>query len=216
MVLLLPWIFNFYTLKNHLARSPLSDHHELIEDLANYLQRYGTLPPKALDYLVGNSSYIWIKKGTILVSPGTFRPPYYFILKGVLRGYLSNDAGEITTWIDWENSMASSIGGMETDLITDEAIQALEDCHLIEFSQETLNVIYDRFPETNRIGRLIITENLRTAEERAYLARLPQADERYKRFMMQHGDLINRISLKYIASFLNMKLETLSRIRGRY
>lgn len=105
---------------------------------------------------------------------------------------------------------------METDVITDEAIQALEDCHLIEFSQETLNHVYDKFPETNRIGRLIITENLRTAEERAYIARLPNAEERYKRFMARNGDLIHRISLKYVASFLNMKLETLSRIRARY
>lgn len=129
---------------------------------------------------------------------------------------MTGEGREITTWIDWENSMVSTIGSMDTDVITDEAIQALEDCHLIEFSQEILNHIYDKFPETNRIGRLIVTENLRTAEERAYIARLSSAEERYKRFIMRNGKLLNRVSLKYIASYLNMKIETLSRIRARY
>ncbi len=203
-------------MKNRLHKSPLSEHIELSQSFSEFLLSYGIISAKAIDYLIKNSYYLQIRKNEILVPPGTLHPSYYFILQGVLRGYMSGDGCEITTWIDWENSMVSTIGTMETDVITDEAIQALEDCHLIEFSQETLNHIYDKFPETNRIGRLIITENLRTAEERAYIARLPNAEERYKRFMTRNGDLINRISLKYVASFLNMKLETLSRIRARY
>lgn len=203
-------------MKNRLHKSPLSEHIELSQSFSEFLLSYGIISAKAIDYLIKNSFYLQIRKNEILVPPGTLHPSYYFILQGVLRGYMTGDGREITTWIDWENSMVSTIGSMETDVITDEAIQALEDCHLIEFSQETLNHVYDKFPETNRIGRLIITENLRTAEERAYIARLPNAEERYKRFMARNGDLINRISLKYVASFLNMKLETLSRIRARY
>ena len=53
------------------------------------------------------------------------------------------------------------------------------------------------------------------ASERAFIARLPTAQKRYERFLVTYPHLMNRIPLKYIASFIGMRLETLSRLRSK-
>ena len=55
----------------------------------------------------------------------------------------------------------------------------------------------------------------RDAEERAYIARLTEATSKYKRFIATKSDMLNRVPLKFIASYLGMTLETLSRIRSK-
>jgi hypothetical protein len=61
---------------------------------------------------------------------------------------------------------------------------------------------------------MILEDNYRGAEERAYICRVPSAEKKYQRFLATRPGLTNRISLKYIASYLNMTNETLSRVRA--
>jgi CRP-like cAMP-binding protein len=78
-----------------------------------------------------------------------------------------------------------------------------------------VETIYNRHPEANIIGRIILEESYRAAEERAFLCRIPSAELRYRFFLEKSPQLVNRISLKYIASYLGMTLETLSRMRNQ-
>src|SRR5690606_23861473 len=97
----------------------------------------------------------------------------------------------------------------------EELLQALEDSLLIEIERRAIDELYERFPETNIIGRKILECYYRDAEERAFLARLPSADRRYKRFVLTRPELLGRVPMKFIASYLSMTLETLCRIRAK-
>lgn len=206
---------NYLHLKNHMIPGVPLEDKESIERLMLFFNRFGTYSKKTAEYLIKNSSLMHVRKNDIVISPGTTNPKYYFILNGVLRGYITRNNREITTWINWEDGLISTIRNLGKKEMSEETVQALEDGRLIVFSADTIEYLYEHFPETNRIARLIVTENLRHAEERAFIARLSSAEERYDRFMKTSGELTNRISLKHIASYLNMKLETLSRIRSR-
>ena len=86
---------------------------------------------------------------------------------------------------------------------------------MVGIPYSTIEFLYEKYPETNIIGRKVLEESYRDAEERAFISRIPSAELKYKRFLETKGDLINRIPLKFIASYLGMTLETLSRIRSR-
>lgn len=186
-----------------------------LQNLLQFFRQYGPVSKQVATYLQKNIRVVFVKKSEILIQPGSSNENLYFVVKGVIRGYITEGNKEITTWINEEDEIVGTIRNFGTDLPSIEIVQALEDSDLIVLPIAVIDSLYDHFPETNRIGRLIISESYKDAEERAYIARIPSAEERYRRFLHYRGGLINRISLKYIASYLNMNLETLSRIRSR-
>ncbi|CAH0125632.1 hypothetical protein SRABI27_03815 [Pedobacter sp. Bi27] len=155
------------------------------------------------------------KKNKYLVSPVDRNKFLFLIIKGVVRGFIKDGDNEITTWIAKENEIVGTIRNLWIDGDSDEYLQALEDVDLVAIPHVLSEYLYENFPEANIVGRKMMELYYRSAEERAYLCRISSAEKRYKRFLLSFPDLINRVSLKYIASFLAIRLETLSRIRAK-
>jgi CRP-like cAMP-binding protein len=154
-------------------------------------------------------------KGELLVTAGAMCNNVYLIRKGILRSFVKEGIKEITTWISTEQELATCITCFGLQQPARENIQALEDCQLSVLSMEDLQYLYDHFPESNIVGRKILEKYYRDAEERAFIARLMEATSKYKHFIATKSDLLNRVPLKFIASYLGMTLETLSRIRSK-
>ena len=155
------------------------------------------------------------KKNKYLVSPVDRNKFLFLIVKGVVRGFIKDGDNEITTWIAKENEVVGTIRNLWIDGDSDEYLQALEDVDLVAIPHVLSEYLYENFPEANIVGRKMMELYYRSAEERAYLCRISSAEKRYKRFLLSFPDLINRVSLKHIASFLAIRLETLSRIRAK-
>ncbi|MGN6605020.1 MAG: Crp/Fnr family transcriptional regulator [Ginsengibacter sp.] len=173
------------------------------------------ISPGATNVFDQHTFPIQIKKNKLLLKPGSVADHFYFIVKGVVRGYIKEEGRQITTWIVSENEIIGSIRTLGTNTLCQEYLQALEDCELIAIPISVTEYVFDRFPETNVIARRLWEYNYRSAEERAYICRIPSATKKYDLFLKNYGHLMGRIPLKYIASFLGMTLETLSRIRSR-
>jgi CRP-like cAMP-binding protein len=155
------------------------------------------------------------KKNKYLVSPTDRNKFLFLIVKGVVRGFIKDGNSEITTWIASENEVVGTIRNLWIDGNSEEYLQALEDVDLVAIPHVLPEYLYENFPEANIVGRKMMELQYRSAEERAYLCRISSAEKRYKRFLVSFPDLINRVSLKHIASFLAIRLETLSRIRAK-
>ncbi len=168
-----------------------------------------------VDYINKHTFSMNIEKGQFLVKTGEICRHLYLIRKGVIRAYIKDGTKEITTWITAENEIVTSIRGFNLQEASLENIQAIEDCSLVCAEYETLQYMYEYFPEMNIVARKILEQYYGDAEERAFISRIPNAGKRYRHFIETKGDLANRIPLKYIASYLGMTLETLSRIRGK-
>jgi CRP-like cAMP-binding protein len=189
------------------------DHHSPISTFFNAVH---PLSQGAIDYIDAGSHPVEMAKGKFLIKPSQQSPGLFFIIKGVVRGYIKEEGKEITTWINEENDVVGSIRSLGLRIPSKEYIQAIEHCSLISIGYDVIEHLYEHFPETNVVGRKLLEENYRGAEERAYICRIPSAEKKYKRFMETNPGLINRVSLKYIASYLNMTNETLSRVRRRF
>jgi len=174
-----------------------------------------TLHNDAIEIIDRETFPVAIQKGKFLMKPGSTGEVIYLILKGVIRAFIKEDGKEITTWINEENEIVGSIRSLGLYIPSDEYLQAIEDTQLIGIPYRMVESLYDSYPEANIIGRKILEESYRDAEERAYICRIPSAEKKYKRFIETRPRLINRVSLKYIASYLGMTNETLSRVRGR-
>lgn len=158
---------------------------------------------------------ISFKKSKFLLSPVDRNKYLFLIVKGIVRGYVKDDKTEITTWIAKENEIVGTIRNLWLDGDSEEYLQALEDVDLIAIPHVLSDYLYENFAEANVVGRKMMELYYRSAEERAYLCRISSAEKRYKRFLVSFPDIINRVSLKYVASFLAIRLETLSRIRAK-
>jgi CRP-like cAMP-binding protein len=180
-----------------------------------FLNMIHPLKEEAIAAIDRGTFRVTIQKGKFLIKPGNAADHYYLILKGVIRAYIKEDGKEITTWINDENEIVGSIRSLALNVPCEEYLQAIETTDLAGIPYSLVEWLYDTFPEANIIGRKILEQSYRDAEERAYICRIPSAEKKYKRFVETRSRLINRVSLKYIASYLGMTNETLSRVRGR-
>lgn len=174
------------------------------------------LTKRVEDYLCNHVRPMKVKKKKLLLREGTICNNVYFIRKGVIRGFTFEGQREITTWISTDNELVTSIPALDEPVPSLDNIQAIEDCELLMLSFEELNWLYEHYPEFNYVGRKLIQRYYGDAERRAYLARLNNAEDKYRYFLGRHEALSTRVPLRYIASYLGITLETLSRVRRRF
>jgi CRP-like cAMP-binding protein len=187
-----------------------------IASLLTVLSQLYPLSPEAQQYLRDHIAPCTVAKRKLLLKEGMTCEHIYFIVKGALRGFTREGAKDITTWITIENELVSSILSLDEQVKAIENIQALEKCELLSLTLAELETMYERFPECNILARKILQRYYADAEQRAFIARLTKAENKYRHFLLRHQTLSNRIPLKYIASYLGVTLETLSRIRKRF
>ncbi len=180
-----------------------------------YFKSIGYLSDAAIREFDEHTFPLFIQKREMLLKPGSIADHFYFIVKGVIQGCIKDEGKFITTWLNEENEIVGSIRTLGTNEPCREYLQALEDCQLVAIPVAFTEMVFDKYPETNIIARRLWEYNYRGAEDRAYICRISSAEKKYRYFLEKHSNLVNRIALKYIASFLGMTIETLSRVRSR-
>ncbi len=183
--------------------------------LSSFFNAVHPLSEGAIRLIDESSAPVEIPKGKYLIKPSQDSPDLFLILKGVVRAFLREDGREITTWINEELEVVGSIRSLGLRIPSREYIEAIENCSLISIPYPVIERLYEEFPESNVVGRKMLEENYRGAEERAYICRIPSAEKKYQRFIETRPGLVDRVSQKYVASYLNMTNETLSRVRKK-
>ena len=186
-----------------------------ISSVIDTLDYFYPLSEGVKDYFRKYSFACSFRKGKLLLKAGQVCEHIYFIKKGAVRGFIKEGKKDITTWITAENEVVSSISALDIKAPAFENMQAIENCELLALTYEDFQNLYIRFPEFNIVARKVLQKYYQDAEERAFIARLTNAENKYRLFITRYGHLANRIPLKYIASFLGITLETLSRVRKR-
>ncbi|HVK97184.1 MAG TPA: Crp/Fnr family transcriptional regulator [Flavisolibacter sp.] len=187
--------------------------------LPNWLLRLTDTHPlsdELREHLLNSFEIKSYSKKEILLRPGQVSNHACFILKGLVRAYYISDEGQdITSRIMDENFLITSWISFYTRKPTDEYIQTLEDTVLSCIHYDNLEKLYNNYPDFNILGRKLIEHFLYLAEQRTRLLRKHTAEEKYRLFLQQHPELLQRVPLHYIATYLGMSEETLSRIRSK-
>ena len=186
-----------------------------ISSLIATLDYFYPLSEGIKNYIRKHSYSCSFRKGKLLLKAGQVCEHIYFIKKGAVRGFIKEGTKDITTWITAENEVVSSISALDIREPAMENMQAIENCELLALTYTDYLNLYVKFPEFNIVARKVLQKYYQDAEGRAFIARLTNAENKYQLFITRYGHLANRIPLKYIASFLGITLETLSRVRKR-
>lgn len=201
-----------------MLNDPPKDHwkeYNSTSPLVSFFKKNYPISKEIEDILNRETFPVYVKKNKFIISPLDRNLNVYLILKGFVRGYVKVEGVELTTWLATESDIIGTIDSFMTDKGSREFVQAIDDVELVALPHTVTNYLYENYNEANIVGRIIMEQYYCSAEERAFIIRLPSAIAKYKRFLKSYPGIVNRISLKYIASFLGLRLETLSRVRSK-
>ena len=200
---------------SHLQEETKENNPPDISTLIATLSYFYPLSEGIKEYFKQHSYSCSFHKGKLLLKAGEICEHIYFIKKGAVRGFIKEGTKDITTWITAENEVVSSISALDIKEPALENMQAIENCELLALTYADFQNLYIKFPEFNIVARKLLQKYYQDAEGRAFIVRLTNAENKYQLFIKRYGHLANRIPLTYIASFLGITLETLSRVRKR-
>lgn len=139
-----------------------------------------------------------------------------FICYGLARKYYIDDKGnKITTGFIKEKGYTTDYPSFIRQIQTKYYIECLEPSIIVELSYEDLQKAYQKYKDSEMYGRLVAEEVLTRETDRIESFLFETAEERYLNFIIQNKEILNRISLTHLASYLGIKRQSLSRIRSR-
>ena len=143
------------------------------------------------------------KKGDFIVKSGDICDRIYAIRKGLVRGYFDYNGSEVTTWVSVDSEMVTSISGYFKNAPALENIQCLEDTYTESLGFEDMDYAIKNYPDMAALNRILMEYYYMHAENRAFLARIPGAKDRYDHFLKSFNPkIIERLPKKYLASLL--------------
>lgn len=192
----------------------LSDNSPAIEQLLQHIKTYHSLSAEAQEALFDCFDQVILSKGEYLVREGNRCRHLYFLEQGALRGYYNLEEKEITHWFAFSQDFVTSFHSFITGQPAVENIQLLEGSILWAISKEKMNRLLNTYHELERLLRIAYENYYIRLEERFVNAQFKTAAERYQELLQKTPHMIERVPLGYIASYLGISPETLSRIRS--
>lgn len=174
-----------------------------------------SLTPEGKNLLSDATSIQSLKKGELVLPQDSVCRHMYFIEKGLLRIYYIKDGKEITEWLALDGNFCFSIISFFQQTPSRLIIECIEDSEIIYISRDGLLQLSDRNLEMARFFRILITKSLIFSQIRMESIQFETASKRYQILLRQQPEIIRRVPLMYIASFLGITFETLSRIRAQ-
>ena len=182
--------------------------------LFQYFKKYNTLSIEAEKAIAAISSIVTIKKNKDLQPIGHTCKTIYFINKGVSRIYYFKDGIDITESFAFENNIIARVESLFTGKPSRKAIQVLEDAEIVAINANELFKLYDTFPDIERLFRKIFETAYVETVNRIEGIQFHSAEERYKALLSEAPNVLMRVPLKHVSSYLGITQVSLSRIRG--
>jgi CRP-like cAMP-binding protein len=156
-----------------------------------------------------------IKKGEFLLQESDVCRFSYWIEKGIVRKYYINEGKEITTELLFENDIAVSFDSYTLQKPGREFIQAITDTTISRTDYSAFQKAKTSHPKLVELDLMMTEYYAMWLENRLFQFQTLDATNRYLLLLKEHPHIIQNIPLTYIASYLGISLETLSRIRAR-
>lgn len=183
-------------------------------DVARELaRRYSTMTHDELDVLESILVPMKFQKGEKILSEGETCTNIYWIVKGLVRQFYYKNGKELTEHMAVENHIVMCIESLFKEEPTRLQILALEPTLIYAMPRHMLEQVAMRSVNIQILYRKILEESLIESQIHADLLRFETAQDRYSKLVKLHPQLVLRAPLVYIASYLQMTPETLSRVR---
>ncbi len=186
------------------------------ESIQNYISRFVSLTPEELSVVENCMQLQEIPKKTILLNAGDVCNFEAYVLKGCIREYFIDHKGqELTLEFAVEDWWVSDITSFENQTPSIMYIETLEDCELLVLSRAAKDELLARVPKLERMFRLMIQRHLSVLQKRLFRTVSYTAMDKFEEFLRRYPSLPQRVPQHYIASYLGITPEFLSKLRKR-
>lgn len=184
--------------------------------LLDYIETIYPISPEGQNALLSCCTELSFKKNAIVQPIGHTCKSVYFIKKGALRIFYFKGDIDVTENLEFENAFVARAESLITGQPSKKGIQAVEDSELIAINTDRLQALYDDHLDLERLFKKLLTIVLIQTLNRIESIQFYNADTRYYNLMKSHPDLLKRVPLKYVASYLGITQVSLSRIRAKH
>jgi CRP-like cAMP-binding protein len=185
-----------------------------MEALKTYLRQFGELNSHQIDLITSKAKLVSVPKGTYFSEAGKVPKQVGFVLEGIFRFCYYNTRGEeITHYFVGDNQFVTDYPKFEMQAAASEYIQAVTDARILVFSNKDWAEISSTISGWERIETRIVKKCLTESIERRSPLVSEDATTRYLSFIGDFSGFVNRIPLSYVASYLGITQQSLSRIR---
>lgn len=155
------------------------------------------------------------KKNELIQPVGHTCKTIYFLQKGIARIFYYKDGVDITEYFAFEGGIVARAESLFAGEPSKKAIEVLEDSEVLAIDVPKLYQLYDEFHEIERLFRLIFEKAHVETIHRIESLQFHSAEDRYLNLLTTQKNIIQRVPLKYIASYLGITQVSLSRIRAK-
>jgi len=183
-----------------------------MKELSDFIKSKVTIETADLNRILGAFSQMSLDKHDLILKTGQISKYYYFIKTGAMRFYYGEYEEQLTAWVILKNEFFAEISSLNPQIASRFNIEAIEKTELYCIHKDEMERLYQQIPAWQEFGRrLWETMSIRMID-RIISFQTKSAEQRYLEFM-QDVELIKRIPVKHIASFLGITPNALSRIR---
>lgn len=155
------------------------------------------------------------QKNELIFSEGKISDEIYFVTKGCVRLFYNVDGNDKTAFFYTEGQFICAGESYTFNIPAIENFQAIEQTELFVFEKSKIESLLKEVPKFEVLARIATENELITCQKVIASFVTKSAEERYIDLLNTNGELFHRVPQQYIASFLGVSPETLSRIKTR-
>ncbi|HXS54496.1 MAG TPA: hypothetical protein VN726_00150 [Hanamia sp.] len=151
----------------------------------------------------------------IFISEGEMFDRLLFIHSGIIRSFRLIDGNDYSFFFFADNEFAIDYESYLLNIPTPLFFEALTECRVTEYKKDTLELLYGKIPQLEKLGRIIAERCYLDVHERLKQFQSDDLETRYLKLINKSPHLFQSVPLYHIASYLGVKPQSLSRIRAK-
>jgi CRP-like cAMP-binding protein len=186
-----------------------------MDRLIEYIKLYASLCEQEIQLLRNAVDKKVYTKSEIIFTEGNVSDEIYFVTKGCVRLFYNVDGTDKTAFFYTEGQFICAGESYTFNIPAIENYQAVEQTEIYVFTKSKIDVLLKEVPKFEIIARIATENELITCQKVIASFVTKSAEERYIDLLNTQAELFQRVPQQYIASFLGVSPETLSRIKTR-
>ena len=184
-----------------------------LDYIFQFIQKFGSLTREEFDQLVPYFKVRHFDKKVIFLQKGDIDDYLGVVVKGIVRKYIKVRGNEITLQLATEGHMVQSEISFHKRIPSDVILETLEPTTMICMDYDGVQEALRKVPNAEKLGTYILTYMFIKKDIRYYSQLKNSTRERFLEYMNVHPHMIQRVPQKVLASYLNIKPETFSRLK---
>jgi CRP-like cAMP-binding protein len=152
-------------------------------------------------------------KRVVILQQGEVENHINLVIKGMIRKYVPTEKGDVTQQLATEGHIIQSEISFHKREPSEVVLETIEPTIAIAINYENAQVALDAVRGAEELGRTIVTQMFIKKDERYFDQLKKSTRERFLEYMVRHPHMLQRVPQKILASYLNIKPETFSRLK---